>query len=147
MNMKPLIKDNWYKKAPHPVIQRCYQLATWEENKGAHFLVNTEAREIWIHRHTPGLDDVVRISLIRVDEHGNALFNSPNFELNVLEGRDLWNDHVAGGAQHLRLLGGSPNRYDEYIELDPLEYDGYEPLNDPVVMCHEIENQIEMETE
>ena len=101
------------------IILKCHELAIWEENKGAHFLVNFQAREIWIHR--PMADDTVRISLIRLDENGTALFDSPNFSLTTEEGRALWNDHVAQGAKHLPTVS-SKNSYDketmkEYEEI------------------------------
>ena len=81
------------------IILKCHELAIWEENKGAHFLVNFEAREIWIHR--PMADDTVRISLIRLDENGTMLFDSPNFSLTTEEGRALWIDHANQGAKRL----------------------------------------------
>ena len=110
-------------KAPYKdstIILKCHELAIWEENKGAHFLVNFQAREIWIHRPSPGRC-TVRISLIRLDENGTALFDSPNFSLTTEEGRALWNDHVAQGAKHLPTVS-SKNSYDketmkEYEEI------------------------------
>ena len=87
---------------PHPVILVARELMVWDENLTAHFLVNTEAREIWIHRPNHNQPDSVHISLVRVDEHGAAIHDTPNFTLTREEGREFWNSHAQGGAFHLR---------------------------------------------
>ena len=102
---------------PHPVILVARELMMWDENKTAHFLVNTEAREIWIHRpHAADRVDAdrVHISLVRVDEHGAAIHDTPNFTLPREEGREFWNSHAQSGAFHLRRTKSMmiENKYD-----------------------------------
>tara|TARA_R110001592_G_scaffold147756_1_gene372276 strand:- start:458 stop:895 length:438 start_codon:yes stop_codon:yes gene_type:complete len=92
-----------------------------------HILYVVSSREVFIHEPL-ATERTVRIRTIDVDDQGKGTYDIPFFTVNLEEGRTLWRDQIKAGGIHLKRLQPLAQAVQIMSEMD---YDGYEPLDDP----------------